>query len=64
MTTKSNTGRRTFLAALGVGGAAAAAVAVTQGSRETAPAATDATPQGKGYQVTEHVQKYYRTAKV
>jgi hypothetical protein len=64
MTTKSNTSRRKFLAALGAGGAAAAAVAVTQGNREPAPTAADATPQGRGYQVTEHVQKYYRTAKV
>ena len=63
MTTKSNTSRRKFLAALGAGGAAAA-VAVTQGNREPAPTAADATPQGRGYQVTEHVQKYYRTAKV
>ena len=65
MTTKIKTNRRKFLAALGAGGAAAAAVAVTQRSDQPTPVSADAAAtQGKGYQVTEHVQKYYRTAKV
>jgi len=64
MTTKSNASRRKFLAALGAGGAAAAAVAVTQGDRPSAQTAKPAAPQGKGYQLTEHVRNYYRTAKV
>ena len=65
MTTKPGSSRRKFLATLGVGGAAAAAVAIT---RQTAGpeqiAAAPVAPQGKGYQLTEHVRNYYRTAKV
>jgi len=65
MTTKPSSSRRKFLATLGVGGAAAAAVALTQqgGQPELASDKT-AAPQGKGYQLTEHVRNYYRTAKV
>jgi hypothetical protein len=62
MTTKPFSSRRKFLATLGVGGAAAA-VAITRQGGEPERAAT-ATPQGKGYQLTEHVRNYYRTAKV
>ena len=65
MTTKPSSSRRKFLATLGVGGAAAAAVALTQqnGQPEQGAGKT-AAPQGKGYQLTEHVRNYYRTAKV
>jgi hypothetical protein len=64
MTTKSVSSRRKFLATLGVGSAAAATVAVTRlGAKPDAKEA--AAPQrGKGYQLTEHVRNYYRTAKV
>jgi hypothetical protein len=62
MTTKS-TSRRKFLATLGAGGAAAATVVLTR--QASAPEqATNVAPQGKGYQLTEHVRNYYRTAKV
>ena len=58
--------RRGFLLTLGVGGVGAAAVAarsMTGAVVDTDPAA--ATPAGgKGYTATEHVQRYYRTAKV
>jgi hypothetical protein len=64
MTTKSISGRRKFLATLGVGGAAAAAVAVTRQAAEAERAAGPVAPTGKGYQLTEHVRNYYRTAKV
>ncbi len=64
MTTKPSSSRRKFLAALGVGGAAAAAVAITQKGAEPEPAAEAAPPQGKGYQLTEHVRNYYRSTKV
>ena len=65
MTTKPSSSRRKFLATLGAGSAAAAAVALTQpgGKPEPTPRKT-AAPQGKGYQLTEHVRNYYRTAKV
>ena len=55
--------RRNFLLTVGVGGAAsAAAVVATKKSLQVASG------QGKratrGYQATEHVANYYRTAKV
>jgi hypothetical protein len=57
--------RRGFLLALGVGGAGAAALAARSLSG-VAPTAT-ATPQdgvkGAGYQTTDHVKRYYQTAK-
>ena len=64
MTTKPVSSRRKFLATLGVGGAAAATVALTRQGAEPERAAGTAAPQGKGYQLTEHVRNYYRTAKV
>ena len=65
MTTKPSSSRRKFLATLGVGGAAAAAVAMTRQSGPLdPPSEKSAAPQGKGYQLTEHVRNYYRTAKV
>ncbi len=65
MTTKPVSSRRKFLATLGVGGAAAATVAITRQGTGPEPLATvTPTPQGKGYQLTEHVRNYYRTAKV
>jgi hypothetical protein len=63
MTFKPISSRRKFLATLGAGSAAAAAIAITrQGAKPDEPVA--AAPQGKGYQLTEHVRNYYRTAKV
>ena len=64
MTTKPVSSRRKFLATLGIGGAAAATVAITRQGAEPERAAEATAPQGKGYQVTEHVRNYYRTAKV
>ncbi len=55
--------RRNFLLTAGVGGAAAAAAVVA--TKKSPPATTG---QGKratrGYHATEHVNNYYRTAKV
>jgi nitrous oxide reductase len=65
MTTKPRSSRRKFLATLGVGGAAAAAVALTQHGGQPGPTSDKtAETQGKGYKLTEHVRNYYRTAKV
>jgi hypothetical protein len=58
--------RRNFLLALGAGGASAAIVAaraLTTGPVE-ADVAQEATPDGKGYALTDHVRRYYRTAKI
>lgn len=56
--------RRQFLTTLGAGSAAAAAVLASRqgGDGRQAPAADK--KQGRGYQLTEHVKNYYRTAQV
>lgn len=59
--------RRTVFAGAGAVGAAAAAAAVLPGvvHNAAAPAAPVAAPAaGSGYQLTEHVQRYYQTARV
>lgn len=61
---KTTVSRRQFLTAMGVGtAAAAAAVANRDSSGEKQVVAADK-KQGKGYQLTEHVKNYYRTAQV
>lgn len=61
-TTKLN--RRRFLTAMGLGSVAAAAAVVTRQGGENTDKKTAATSQGKGYQLTEHVRRYYETTKV
>jgi hypothetical protein len=61
---KATTGRRNFLLALGAGGAATAVVAISVGKPAAVPAADAAAPQGKGYQLSQHVRAYYRTTKI
>lgn len=61
---KARLSRRTFLVTLGAGGAAAAAAVVA-----TRPAPAMVAKDGdkrstQGYHVTEHVNNYYRSAKV
>jgi shikimate 5-dehydrogenase len=60
--TASKLSRRNFLLAVGAGGAATA-VAVAMKNPQ-APKKAAAKPGSKGYQVTEHVRKYYSTTKV
>lgn len=63
MSTKMS--RRKFLAAVGVGGAATAAAVVSKsGSAPDAVTAKADATQGKGYQLTAHVRRYYETTKV
>ena len=61
----SSISRRKFLLAATAGTAATAAAIV---GRKTDDANTDAkdgaAPGGKGYHVTEHIQNYYRTARI
>ncbi|MBM3352535.1 MAG: hypothetical protein FJY51_04675 [Betaproteobacteria bacterium] len=63
---KSRLPRRNFLVALGAGSVAAAATAVaTRAPRGAQPRArAGATGEAQGYHVTEHVNNYYRSAKV
>lgn len=58
--------RRRFLTALGIGsaGAAVAVVATTQPAEERKSQADPGPQQSKGYKVTAHVRKYYRTTRV
>lgn len=59
--------RRTVFAGVGVAGAAATAAAVLPGVvRQAAPAVAAAEPATRpgGYQLTEHVKRYYQTARV
>ncbi len=56
--------RRKFLAAAGVGGAAAAVVAVSKQDVSPKGEKTLEASQGKGYQLTAHVRRYYETTKV
>ena len=57
--------RRGFLLTLGVGGVGAAAVAArSMTGVAIEPETAAAAPGDKGYAVTEHVRRYYRTMKV
>ncbi|MFM9884932.1 MAG: formate dehydrogenase [Burkholderiales bacterium] len=65
----SKLSRRQFLTVVGIGSAAsAAAVAVAVTAKiapsSKSPATSTDKRRGKGYQVTEHVQSYYRTTRV
>jgi shikimate 5-dehydrogenase len=55
--------RRKFLLTVGAGGAATAAAVVT--AKKSPPAASGKDKRAtRGYHATEHVNNYYRTAKV
>ena len=56
--------RRNFLLAVGAGGAASAAAIVARNPKGTAQKKTDDKRATQGYQVTAHVNNYYRTTKV
>jgi hypothetical protein len=60
---KASLSRRNFLLTLGAGGAAsAAAIVAGRPAAQRSPAREKRSTQG--YRVTEHVNNYYRTAKV
>lgn len=57
--------RRNFLLALGLGGLGAATARVAGKRAPTEPAQADAAvPAPKGYHLTEHVNTYYRKARL
>lgn len=56
--------RRSFLVAATAGTAATAAALVGKKVSEPAPAQDKGSESKKGYQLTEHVRNYYRTAKI
>jgi len=55
--------RRSFLLAMGAGGAAATAALVSKDGEKPAKKA-EAVSASQGYRLTEHIKNYYRTAKV
>lgn len=62
---KTNMQRRGFLAGLGVAIAGGAAVLAAKVEDKPETVETAAAPEAaRGYRATEHVKKYYRTAKV
>jgi hypothetical protein len=59
----ANAKRRGFLLALGAGGAGAAAIAA-RSLTSVAPQSESRTPdESQGYRVTDHIKRYYQTAK-
>lgn len=62
-TTQRKLSRRHFLLSVGAGTAAGAAAIVARKEADTAPSQPNAESK-KGYQLTEHVRNYYRTAKI
>jgi len=62
---KTKPSRRTFLLAVGAGGAATvAAIGAKTVPQVPEESAKKEEPQGKGYQLSEHVRRYYRTTLV
>lgn len=64
----SKLNRRQFLVTAGAGSAAAAATALIA-SKPSAPAAevvaaVDTTAKVKGYHMSEHIEKYYKTTEI
>ena len=60
---KARLSRRNFLLTVGAGGAATAAAIVAKNS-STAQSTSKDKRATRGYHATEHVNNYYRTAKV
>lgn len=58
----SKLSRRNFLLTVGAGGVATVAAVASRNPQQPKKAA--AAPGSKGYQLTEHVRKYYSTTKV
>jgi hypothetical protein len=57
-------GRRNFLIAVGAGSGAAIAAVAAKTVPQKEVAAVKKEEQGSGYQLTEHVRKYYRSTLV
>jgi nitrous oxide reductase len=64
--TRSKLGRRNFLIAAGIGGAATVAAIAGQavGPAKPETAASNDKRSGKGYQDSAHIRSYYNTTKV
>ena len=63
-TTTSKLSRRNFLLAVSAGTAASAAAIVAEKESDGGKSPDKGKESTTGYQVTEHVRNYYRTAKI
>ncbi len=63
-TSKTRLSRRNFLLAVSAGTAAGAAAIVSKKQADGTPSQDNGIHSKKGYQLTEHVRNYYRTAKI
>ena len=61
---KINKSRRNFLLAAGLGSAGVAAAVLMPAAAQAEPAEKAEEPQGKGYHLTDHIRKYYETARL
>ena len=59
----TDTRRRGFLLALGLGGAALAARSLSGVATNATATPEDAAVKGAGYRTTDHVKRYYETTK-
>jgi predicted naringenin-chalcone synthase len=64
MKTNRNTSRRNFLVAASLGGAGAAAAIVAGKKAAEGTATAGAEAKTRGYHVSEHILKYYKTTQV
>ena len=63
-TTKPRLSRRNFLLAVSAGSVAGAAVTIAKKESDASAASGKGKDSTTGYQVTDHVRNYYRTAKI
>jgi hypothetical protein len=56
--------RRSFLAAVGAGGASAAVAMVAKDKPDETARRGEGAKTQEGYRLTEHIQKYYRSTQV
>lgn len=63
-TRQARLSRRNFILAVGAGTAASAAAIVSNNKSDNAGKDRAMSESKKGYQLTEHVRNYYRTAKI
>lgn len=61
---KAKLSRRNFLLTAGVAGAAGAAAIATKAGLQPAETSSKDKRETRGYQVSEHINNYYRTTKV
>lgn len=66
MAEKNKVARRSFFAGLGLIAAATAAAKLTPSASPpiSESASAEPEPKGKGYRMSEHIKKYYRTTTI